>query len=172
MIPVFLMLTSAASFFLPNAGSQQAARTEKPTWALKFADYAEERGFIGKPAAPQPASKRQKMFRSAIRQAAAKGPNFAGHFTVAEWGCGAGCASFVIVDAINGKTFDPPFKTVAMPLVEGGRLYQGVVYHLNSRLLIVDGCPDEDDAKCGTYYYEWKDGQLQLLPFDPQPIPK
>ena len=172
MIPVFLMLISAASFFLPHGGSQQAARTDKPTWALKFADYAEERGFIGKPAAPLLASKRQRTFRSVIRQAVAKGPNFSGHFTVATWGCGAGCASFVIVDAISGKTFDPPFKTVAMPFVEGGRPYQGLLYHLNSRLLIVDGCPDEDDEKCGTYYYEWKDGQLKLLPFDPQPIPK
>ena len=46
-----------------------------------------------------------RRFRTMIREAAAKGPNFAGHFTVAEWGCGAGCVSVAIIDAATGSIY-------------------------------------------------------------------
>lgn len=166
-----LMPAALAAALLVNHVSNQAA-SQKISWALKFSDYAETNVFHGTPARPVLTTSRQRTFRTKIREAAAKGPNFAGHFTVAEWGCGSGCASFEIVDAITGKAFDPPFKTLAMPFVAGGRDYQGLVYRLDSRLLILDGCPEEDEQKCGTYYYAWEKGELKLLPFDPQPIPK
>jgi hypothetical protein len=107
------------------------------------------------------------MFRSAIREAAAKGPNFAGHYTIAEWGCGSGCMSSAVIDAVTGKVFPAPFRILSMPLPEGegDHEYQGAVYQLKSRLLIADGCPEE--TGCGTYYYEWSDNKFKRLRFDP-----
>lgn len=142
-------------------------KEEAPMWALKFSDFAVPANFHGKPAAPILMTRNQRMFRTAIREAAAKGPNFAGHYTIAEWGCGSGCMSSVIVDAITGKVFAAPFRILSMPLPEseGGHEYQGAVYQLNSRLLIADGCPEE--TACGAYYYEWRDNNFKQLRFDP-----
>jgi hypothetical protein len=144
-------------------------REKKPVWAFKFPDYAVTEVFKGHPAQPILAGKTQKMFRTAIREAARRGPNFAGHFTVAEWGCGSGCMSIAVVDAASGRVFDAPFTFLSMPVPEGenGREYQGRVYQLKSRLLIADGCPEE--KKCGTYYYEWTANRFKLLRYDPQP---
>jgi len=147
-------------------------KEEGPMWALKFSDFAATSDFHGKPAAPILATQKQRMFRTAIREAAAKGPNFAGHYTIAEWGCGSGCMSSVVVDAVTGKVFAAPFRILSMPLAEsdGGHEYQGAVYQLKSRLLIADGCPEE--TNCGSYYYEWSANKFKRLRFDPAPAKK
>ena len=105
-----------------------------------------------KPAVPILATARQRLYRTMIREGAKQGPNFAGHYTIAGWGCGSSCAGFAIVDAITGKTFDTPFKYYEM---------EEISYNLNSRLLILKGCPEEEN--CGTYHYEWTGSQLKLL---------
>src|SRR5215472_4297169 len=106
----------------------EAQQTEQiPNWSSKFEDYAASADFKGKPAAPILATKGDRMFRTQIRDAARKGPNFAGHYTIAEWGCGSGCVSLAVVDAVSGKVFAAPFKNLALPLQEGGREYQGPV---------------------------------------------
>lgn len=144
------------------------SQEKEPVWALKFADYSVANIFSGKPATPTLMTRTQRIFRTAITQAARKGPNFAGHYTVAEWGCGSGCMSMAVVDAESGKVFSVPFRILSLPLTQGkgGHEYQGAVYQLKSRLLVADGCPE--DKKCGTYYYEWKDNQFKLLRFDSQ----
>jgi hypothetical protein len=68
--------------------------------------------FSGKPAAPMLRTTYQRTFRAAIRNSAARGPNFAGRYTIAEWGCGAGCVSIVIVDAANGAVRPGPFRNL------------------------------------------------------------
>jgi hypothetical protein len=164
MIAAFLCLVFVC-------GAAQVKETG-PVWALKFTDFAVSSSFHGKPATPILATRSQRLFRSAIREAAAKGPNFAGHYTIAEWGCGSGCMSSAVVDAVTGKVFAAPFRILSMPLAEneGGHEYQGAVYKLNSRLLIADGCAEE--TNCGTYYYEWSDNKFNQLRFDPAPVKK
>lgn len=44
-----------------------------------------------------------KEFSSAITAAMQKGPNFAGHFVIAEWACGANCQDHAIVDVVTGN---------------------------------------------------------------------
>jgi hypothetical protein len=142
-------------------------KEKEAAWALKFTDFAATESFHGKAATPILITKPQKTFRTAITRAAAKGPNFAGHYIIAEWGCGSGCMSIAVVDAASGKVFAAPFRILSLPLPEseGGRDYQGAVYQLKSRLLIADGCPE--DTKCGTYYYEWSENKFKQLRFDP-----
>lgn len=43
------------------------------------------------------------QFKSAIEAAVSSGPNFAGHFVIAEWGCGSNCQDHAIVDVITGN---------------------------------------------------------------------
>jgi hypothetical protein len=74
-------------------------------------------------------------FHQRLAEAARKGPNFAGHYTVVGWGCGTGCQNHMIVDAITGKAYSlpepsqPPDNLITV---------RGVSFRLNSRLLIAD----------------------------------
>jgi len=167
----FLALTLVAAC-LCSVARPSSQNTEKPpNWSFKFEDYPAAADFKGKPAAPILVTKTDRMFRTQIREAAKKGPNFAGHYTVAEWGCGSGCVALAVVDAVTGKIFAAPSGTLALPLPDGtnGRDFQGPVYQINSRLFIADGCPGE--VKCGTYYYEWSANRFKLLRYDPQTAP-
>ncbi len=118
--------------------------------------------FAGKPAPPILRTRWQQNFRTVIRDAAQEGPNFAGHYTLAEWGCGAGCVSMAVVDSKTGRTFEGPFRLLGFDLdyvYEGGE--EQLEYRVDSRLVVARGCPEEKD--CGTYYYEWAGEQFKLI---------
>lgn len=135
----------------------------------QFEDYPVTAIFQGKPAAPIFA-KGQESFRARIQQGARKGPNFAGHFTIAEWGCGSGCISFALTDAVAGRLYlAAPFAGLGVPYqgAATGREYGGLEYRLNSSLLIADGCPENEDStdtdfekNCGIRYYKWERKRL------------
>lgn len=44
-----------------------------------------------------------KQFETIISDAVAAGPNFAGHFVIAEIGCGTNCQNHAIVDVVTGN---------------------------------------------------------------------
>lgn len=68
-----------------------------------------------------------RMFRTKINEALAMGPNFAGHYTVATWGCGSGCQEHAVVDAMTGNIISFGLTTE-----------MGVKYYPNSRILITN----------------------------------
>ena len=68
-----------------------------------------------------------RSYQTRLREGAAKGPNFADHFTIVTWGCGSDCYDVAIVDARTGRVWFAPF-TGAIDLS----------FRRNSRLLIVD----------------------------------
>jgi hypothetical protein len=39
--------------------------------------------------------------------------------------------------------------------------FQPVAYKLTSRLLMVRGCPEEEN--CGSYFYEWTGSRFKLI---------
>jgi hypothetical protein len=97
-------------------GTVATAQKSAPTSSEllpKFENYPVTDIFKGPPAPPKLRRPGDRLFRTRIREGAAKGPNFAGHFTVAEWGCGAGCVSIAIVDAKDGRIYDAPFTALA-----------------------------------------------------------
>ncbi len=128
-----------------------------------------EAAYKGKPAAPVIKTPDERRFRTMIRTGAAKGPNFAGRFTVVEWGCGAGCLSMVVVDAATGEIHRAPFKTLDWQLrkYEGkyksnDDAFQQLAYRPDSRLLVARGCPDEGE-KCASYFWEWDGREFKLI---------
>jgi hypothetical protein len=94
-----------------------------------------------------------RMYRTKLREGAAAGPNFAGHYTVVLWGCGTGCQVVSIVDARTGRLSRQTLLTAG-----------GVQFRRDSRLLYADPpAPDQpaNCASCGTpAFYEWRDGRL------------
>lgn len=131
----------------------------------RFEDYAAGPVFHGTPTPPKFRTAGQRMFRTVIREAEEKGPNFAGAYTIAEWGCGTGCVSLVVVDAKSGLVYDGPFGNLPRATVYLGPPPDpdttGIFYRLDSRLLIVVGCPNWKD--CGRYFYEWTGSGFKLL---------
>jgi hypothetical protein len=127
-------------------------------WAQpKFEDYPVAKPFQGKPAGAKVERAGDRMFRTRIREGAAKGPNFAGRFTVVQWGCGAGCVSTVIVDAGNGTVYHLPGAELGCTdlMCSMNMLCQtgdAPWYRLDSELLIVRHC-NGDVAR--TDYLRW-----------------
>lgn len=131
--------------------------------------------YAGKPAALNLRSHRMaRTYRTSIReQLNERGINFAGHYTIAVIGCGAGCSITAIVDARNGNAYFP--RVLAGWYVEPGvDLAEGEdvrTFRTDSRLLKIIGEPrlsaEENWGPGGTYYYEWNNNRLRQVRFVP-----
>ncbi len=151
----------------------QSQRVTQTKWKHQFADFGVKNVLKGKPA-PVVLLKGDRMWRTRLREGAAKGPNFAGHYTITTWGCGSSCLVVAVIDATSGKFEYADFMPLGVPFEnsESGREYQGLVYRLDSSLLIADGCPRDEDVSpppCGTYYYVMRDGVLKQIDFVSDP---
>src|SRR3954466_10512893 len=88
-----------------------------------FEQFKVDEKYTGKPAVPILQTRMQRTFRTVIQDAAKEGPNFAGHYTLGEWGWGAGWVSMAVADSKTGGTFDGPFALLGYDLAyayEGG----------------------------------------------------
>jgi hypothetical protein len=102
------------------------------------------------------------QFRTMLRTQAVGQPNFAGHYTIAVWGCGAACISWAAVDRITGTVWFAPFTVSAPACMDAPRFcQQSLDYRSDSELIVVQGSRNEQGA--GRYYYWWHGGRLKLL---------
>jgi hypothetical protein len=91
----------------------------------------------------------QRMFRTVLRNGARKGPDFAGHYTVVEWGCGSNCVVFAVVDALSGKVYDRD-----LPPTSGGYPC-GLLFNPDSNLFVV-GESATPSGDCEDHLYSWE----------------
>ena len=152
-ITAFVLLLMAAS---ATAQESTTAIEGQPT----FRQYPALADFKGTPAEPQLNTDLEHHYRTQIRTQARRGPNFAGHFTVASWGCGSPCGKFVIIDARSGTIYDPHVTLGCFDTKGGGA---DLHFRLRSRLLMLTGSLEQ--LGCGTEFYEWDGKQLKLLLF-------
>lgn len=122
-----------------------------------------------KPAAPIVTHGMARLYRTRLREGAQEEPNFAGHYTIIEIGCGAGARCPAIMDAQTGKVFFPPELKVAEALLMdvGHADFETLNYRLDSRVLVVVGTANENLGAEGIYYYVWRDDRLTLFRFLP-----
>ncbi len=130
-----------------------------------FEQYAISVTFQGVPAKPDLATHREaKTYRGALRRGASAGPNFADHYTVISIGAGTSTIIVAVVDARNGRVFFP--KGLSLVSWAGWwREPYGPEYRRDSRLLIVHGQANSEDAPYGTSYFEWTGSDFKLLKF-------
>ena len=99
------------------------------------------------------------------------GANFAGHYRVAIWGCGSSCAQFAVVNLKTGRAI----TAQGVDGVSGVHLNAddflphtesdawGFRFKRDSRLIVLVGEINEDDAKEGAFYYVLKGDRLELV---------
>jgi hypothetical protein len=168
---VFSALAAAAWAQAPGCVMALAAiRAPHP----RFEAYPAPAQRAMRPAPVVLASKPARAFRTQLREAAAKGPNFAGHYTIATWGCGAGCEDWAIIDAATGwVTFPEGLRDLSVANVgeEPGapdESFEGLRYRKTSRLIAVLGAPREDAAREGVGFYLWDGQRLSRVAFVPR----
>ncbi len=147
-----------------------------------FSDYAAKTQKIAHPASVVLAGREARRFRSALRDAAKAGPNFAGHYTIAGWGCGAGCLDWGVVDARTGKVaFDAKLRVLATASDDWARYdalakayaaqgangagFDLLLFKPGSALLIVLGAPGEGEARDGAHYLHWTGARFEEVKF-------
>lgn len=52
-----------------------------------------------------------RRYRTRLREAIGKSPNFAGHYVIASWGCGTNCQTVVLIDVNSGHVYFAAFGT-------------------------------------------------------------
>jgi hypothetical protein len=141
----------------------------------EFKDFSTTQMFSGRVHAPILATPLDRKHRTAIRESLANGVNFAGHYVVAEWGCGTGCREFVIVDVKTGIVYDPPFAEVDYHYpgpeqsdVEWWCYSDLLTYQKESALFVVEGCLQ--GKQCGRTYLVMRN-TLQQKYYDPDLLP-
>ena len=137
--------------------------------APRFEQFPPRDRFTGQ---PTPVNLRShpmaRQYRAVLQKGAAAGPNFAGHFTIVGWGCGASCVTFAVVDARTGSVHFPRnFHGVlgnhlaTDDFEPTGNGYWGLRYRIDSELLILLGALDEDENREGATYYVFRNGTFR-----------
>ena len=156
MIASILLIVSAS--ITAQRGGSTISNSDLP----EFKHYPAVTDFKDMPAKPLLVTPKEHVYRTQIREQASMGPNFAGHFTIAKWGCGSPCLAFVIVDSKSGKVYDPGFSVACAD--ENG-IDASIDFKLTSRLIIATGFSKK--IGCGADFYEWDGKRLKLIHFEP-----
>jgi hypothetical protein len=159
-----------------------------PRGAPQFEDHAVPREAIRHPAPLRlgdgaDARMFRTRLRAAVAEAARHGPNFAGHYALATWGCGTGCLNWGVVDLRTGKaSFAPAMRSLENDSIDFERddavkAYAGrhratyefgvLLYSAHSDLLVATGAPNEDERRDGAAYYRWTGTRFERLAFYP-----
>ena len=131
----------------------QGAATVAPT----FHDFSVARERVAHPARVQLADAKDKQYATRLREFAGRPPNFAGHFVLASWGCGASC---VITAAINSQTGEVAWLPFTVCCWDAN-VPKPLDFRADSRLLIVHGSRNESGG--GTYDYTFDGKAFTLL---------
>jgi hypothetical protein len=138
---------------MPAQNVQQQPNSATTVAVPQFDQYKVNKIYKGKPAVPVLRTPEDREYRTRIREGAKVGPNFAGHYTVIDIGCGTECASFIIVDAANGRVFSGAQKEYTC----------APIFKVDSRLLTTDVCTGAIQKGCNRAFWEWTGTELKFL---------
>jgi hypothetical protein len=125
----------------------------------QFTDYPVSERFTGRNARPIIRGA-ARVFRTRLKETAREKPNFAGHYIIGMWGCGAECLMGGIVDAKTGKVYSIPFSVCCWGF-DVDEKFEPVDFRLDSKLIVITGARNEEGN--GTYYYKFENNRLTLV---------
>jgi len=114
-------------------------------------------GSTGRTGKVQLVDAKSREFASVLRNAARRKPNFAGHYVLASWGCGASCTMSAAIDAKTGAVTWLPFTVCCWE----ANIQEPLEFRRNSHLLIVHGSRDEQGS--GIHYYKFDGRQFSQI---------
>jgi len=184
MLAAALVLACGACFAAPagtspgteNQDPDVIGLSDIPADAPQFSAYPAGPQYKGPRAAPDVKTLlRSRQYRTMIREGCKEGPNFAGHYSIIQWGCGTACISYAIIDARSGEVFHPAalqnidqFQVdIDTPEQPDAEMLQ---FKLASRLIVAFGATDQKHR--GISYFDWRGNQLSLLRFVAHPYAK
>ncbi len=124
--------------------------------APRFGDFAVPHERAVHPVRLQLADPKSREYATKLKEFAHRQPNFAGHFILASWGCGASCVMTAAINAQTGEVTWLPFTVCCWDL----NISEPLEFRSDSRLLIVHGSRNESGG--GTYDYTF-DGKAFTL---------
>lgn len=143
---------------LRGGTGSKTSRQENACKNISLARYPVETQdfYAGQTAEIQIADDEQKEVKTILQEGSRKQSDFAGHYAIVGWGCGATCQKHAVIDARDGKIVRFGLEST-----------HGVDYNLNSRLLTVNpryaSIAGEKEPE-RTDYYEWNEAEKQLKP--------
>lgn len=120
-------------------------------------DYPIRGGLKGKTSLPDFKNRDSEFnaFRTRIRDGMKQGPNFAGHYSVIQFGCGTGCSGVVVADNRTGQP-------VRFPRGGEDNMYLDLKFQLDSRLLAAQWL-DHEAGRCFTEFFDYDRSKWILL---------
>ena len=115
----------------------------------RFEDYPARVEQIRKAAPIRLSTKETRRYATQLREAAHNPPDFAGHYILAKWGCGASCVMAAAIDAKTGNVTLLPFTVSNWPL----NVTEPLTYKPDSRLLLVQGSRNEKGSGSSAYEF-------------------
>ena len=141
----------------PAAKADDIATTVQSGGVPKFEDYPVREKFSGR-TAPVKLNSETSMFKTRFREAAKGGPNFAGRYIVATWGCGTDCLMGGVIDAKTGNTYLIPFSICC--IYEKDPEAEKVEFRSDSRLIKFNGLLNENESEVYRHYYLFENGKF------------
>ncbi len=133
----------------------EASTTSAPT----FGEYHESVAKLKANAKPKLVSSQERQFKTKIIEASRQRVNFAGHYVLSSFGCGASCIMSFALDKKSGEVAWLPFTVCCWDNVKVDA--EPISYKKDSRLVIITGSRNEQGK--GVYYYEIKDVKFVLV---------
>lgn len=116
--------------------------------APRFEDYPSARS-AGRTGKVHLEDAKSRQYATMLRDASRRKPNFAGHYVLASWGCGASCTMSAAIDAKTGGITWLPFTVCCWE----PNIREPLDFRPDSSLLIVHGSRDEQGS--GVHYYNF-----------------
>jgi hypothetical protein len=156
-----------------------SAQAQTPKYTAKnpprFQDFPVVEIWQGPPAPLKLITGSERMFKTKLTEATKQSASFAGHYTMAGWGCGSMCGAAAFIDLKTGDVYQPPLATpngtgwdrwIMCPgLFEG----TGDEFHVDSRLMIVRcGMNYSDRLQTNipdTWYFVWEPNRFREVFF-------
>ena len=118
--------------------------------------YPADTSFHGPPKPLRVATAEARRYCTRLRNGAAQGPNFAGHYRVVEWDCGRACHYGAIVDLMTGN----------VSFLEATSM--GWAYRVDSRLLAANPSEEchgatSDHVPHFSVWYKWDGSRLTAV---------
>lgn len=127
----------------------------------RFKDYPVSERYSGQNA-PLVLKRDDMMFRTRLREAAKAKPNFAGHYILTAWGCGAQCLIGAVIDAKTGMVYWFPHTTCCWG-TDADEKFEPIEFRLNSSLVVFSGLRNEKEGDDGAHFYKFDGGRFVHL---------